>query len=92
MVFKNSKYLDNIRSKFHMYLLGNHRERVLASHIQPLIPLKSNVLDVGCGGGYLSKKIKNINSDIIISGIDVFEIERGYIPVKIYDGKKRHNS
>ena len=82
MVVKKRKYLDNLLSKFHKYLLANHRENTLASHLQSLIPPKSNLLDVGCGGGYMSNKIQKINSDIVISGIDIFKREKSYIPVK----------
>ncbi len=73
---------------FHRALVGNRRSRLLAEKIAELIPQNSRVLDVGCGDGGISMRIKRRRADLDVRGIEVFPREETRIPVEIFDGQR----
>jgi SAM-dependent methyltransferase len=60
--------------------------RVLAEHLDELLPLDASVLDVGCGDGSLAKLIGDRRPDVKIRGIDLLVREQTAIPVEAFDG------
>jgi SAM-dependent methyltransferase len=70
----------------HENLVHSRRVRVLAGHLAELIPPKSKVLDVGCGGGAIDSLIMQKSPDVSIEGIDVLVRPTAKIPVHHFDG------
>jgi len=81
-----SRSLDNL-SKFHNAVILNRRLRVLAEKILGLMPRSGAVLDVGCGGGVISRLIMDSCPDLKIEGIDILARPICAIPMQIYDGE-----
>lgn len=64
------------------------RVRVLAGHLDRLIPLGIQVLDVGSGDGQIAKAVSVLRPDLEISGVDVLVRPDSAIPVRHYDGAR----
>lgn len=62
------------------------RVKVLCDELAPLLPSDSQVLDVGCGDGLLSKLLMERRPDVRISGLDVLVRSETHIPVTEFDG------
>ena len=65
-----------------------HKRRIerISGHLAKLIPPHTTVLDVGCGDGWLSRRLMERRPDISISGIDVTARDGALIPVTAFDG------
>ncbi len=62
------------------------RCRILCNKLVPLIPPDSDLLDVGCGDGLLSRALADRRPDIRVTGIDLKVREQTAIPVQGFDG------
>jgi len=78
--------MDLIESVHGRYV-HKRRTSVLSSWCSRLIPLDSEVLDVGCGDGRLARLIADKRPDISICGIDVRQRKDSAMPVETFDGK-----
>jgi len=58
----------------------------LAEHLAGLFPAHANVLDVGCGDGWLAAEIKRRRPDLTIAGLDVLVRPDTHIIVTPFDG------
>jgi SAM-dependent methyltransferase len=63
------------------------RVETLCGHLMPLLPLRAQVLDVGCGNGLLAHALEEKRPDVKIRGIDVLVQEQSHIPVEQFDGR-----
>ncbi len=72
--------------KVHQSRVLGRRVRILAQHIDPLVPQGSSVLDVGSGDGLLAQELLRRRSDVTIRGVDVLPRETCAISVTLYDG------
>ena len=70
----------------HGGLVHNRRVAALAKHIAELLPPAAHVLDVGCGDGALSARLRALRPDIRIEGIDVLVRPHTAVPVRPFDG------
>ncbi|PKN65107.1 MAG: SAM-dependent methyltransferase [Deltaproteobacteria bacterium HGW-Deltaproteobacteria-15] len=70
----------------HEKFVYGHRIRILSQHLSSLIPKNANILDVGCGDGFLDYLIMQQRRDVSIQGIDVLMREAPHIQVAFYDG------
>lgn len=75
-------------SRVHNVLVLNRRLRVLAGHIQSLMPEHGTALDVGCGNGVISELIMAEKPNLKIDGIDVLARPSCTIPMQVYDGER----
>ena len=71
----------------HGRYVHKRRTLVLSDWCSRLIPLNSNVLDVGCGDGRLARLIAEKRPDISIRGIDVCQRNDAVMPIDTFDGK-----
>ena len=76
----------SIIEKVHENVTAPRRIRVLASHLDPLLPSDVSILDVGCGDGRLAHLIADRRPDVRISGLDVLQRSDTKISVEIFDG------
>ena len=72
----------------HAGAIHERRARVLGAEIARLIPANASVLDVGCGDGFLGRKLMDQRPDISLMGIDTLKRPHARIPIAEYDGKK----
>ncbi len=59
----------------------------LSKLLAELIPQGSEVLDVGCGDGLLSRRIARRRPDATVRGIDVMIRKDSHVPVDVFDGE-----
>lgn len=78
----------SVIAQIHGGYVFKRRVRVLSDEIAPLLPQNSEVLDVGCGDGLISKLIMEKRPDVRISGTDVLIRPETHIPVAQFDGHK----
>lgn len=64
----------------------DRRVRVLSRHLEPLLPNRARVLDVGCGDGTIDAMLLEARSDLAIEGIDVLVRPETKIEVRAFDG------
>lgn len=64
----------------------DRRVRVLAGHIEPLLPHGARVLDVGCGDGTIDRLLLEARPDLEVEGIDVLVRPETHIEVREFDG------
>ena len=62
------------------------RIRALCRILAAAIPQNEQVLDVGCGDGFLDSYLMQKRPDIVIKGLDVLLRKKTHIPVEMYDG------
>jgi 2-polyprenyl-3-methyl-5-hydroxy-6-metoxy-1,4-benzoquinol methylase len=75
--------------QLHDRLVFRRRVKILSSELLFNIPVGVNtLLDIGCGDGTISKLMKDTNSGLNISGIDIMARPKSLIPVTLYDGKR----
>lgn len=72
----------------HGELIHSRRVRVLAGHLDHLLPLGARVLDVGAGDGLLASLVGARRPDLAIEGTDVLVRDRTYIPIRPFDGRR----
>lgn len=84
---KQSSSLTTV-SRVHDVLVLNRRLRVLAHHMQTLMPETGTALDVGCGNGVISELIMAEKPNLKIDGIDVLARPTCAIPMQVYDGDR----
>ncbi len=70
----------------HEKKIKKRRVEILSSHLVPLIPDSSRILDVGCGSGELALALKTHKPSIEITGIDVLVRPDNAIEVAPFDG------
>ncbi len=78
----------NIAERIHAAYGTMHRIQVLRRHLEPLLPERGSVLDVGCGDGALSQELGAQRPGLEIRGIDVRARPDAHIPVTLFDGKR----
>lgn len=67
----------------------HHRTRrilTLGRHLSRLIPPASQVLDVGCGDGLLTRHLADQCAGVTMTGVDVLVRTDTHIPVNSFDG------
>lgn len=62
------------------------REKGLTLALDSVIPPAASVLDVGCGNGLISSRLRELSPGRDVTGIDVVEREACVIPCRLYDG------
>jgi len=70
----------------HNDFVFERRVGILSDLLASLLPQSARVLDVGCGDGAISFRIKQRRPDIEIRGVEVLPRERTHIPVEVFDG------
>jgi SAM-dependent methyltransferase len=70
----------------HSRLVYGRRVGVLAERVAALLPQRAQVLDVGCGDGFIDALIMEQRRDVRIQGIDVLVRGTLHIPVVPFDG------
>lgn len=70
----------------HRGYVHGRRVRVLLSHLAPLLPANSKVLDVGAGDGHIARALMDARPDVEIEGIDPLVRPDAQIPVREFDG------
>jgi SAM-dependent methyltransferase len=70
----------------HQRAVYGRRIRVLARHLQEMLPRDATVLDVGSGDGLLARRILDARPDLRIRGVDVLLRPESHIPVQRFDG------
>jgi SAM-dependent methyltransferase len=70
----------------HQRVVYGRRIRVLARHLQEMLPRDASVLDVGSGDGLLARRILDTRPDLRIRGVDVLIRPESHIPVERFDG------
>lgn len=70
----------------HARLAYRRRVQVLSDAIAQLVPVKSAVLDVGCGDGLIASLIRIRRADVTIEGADVMLRPLVHIQVTEFDG------
>ncbi len=78
--------MNGLIPAMHGALVYHRRIRRLGEILAEVIPREASVLDVGCGDGLLSRRIKELRPDIDVRGIDVLVRRQTHIPVKAFDG------
>lgn len=72
---------------FHGRRVYPRRIRVLSDHLVKLIPLRSRILDIGCGDGLLARTIMQRRPDVEARGLDVLVRSQTCIPVDAFNGQ-----
>ncbi len=73
-------------ARLHDRLIFERRGRVLAALLAELLPVKSSILDVGCGDGLIDRLIGELRPDVTFRGVDVMLRPKTHIPVTVIDG------
>jgi SAM-dependent methyltransferase len=71
----------------HNRLVFSRRAEKLTQALDSLIPASASILDVGCGNGLISCKLRQLSPGRDFTGIDVVARETCMIPCRMYDGK-----
>jgi SAM-dependent methyltransferase len=71
----------------HNKLVFSRRAVKLSQALDSLLPASATILDVGCGNGAISWKLRQLSPGRDFTGIDVVERETCMIPSRMYDGK-----
>jgi SAM-dependent methyltransferase len=71
----------------HNRLVSGRRAEVLASWFAQLLPNGARMLDVGCGDGLISARLRCKRPDLSVQGIDVLPRSHTYVPVQMFDGR-----
>lgn len=76
------KLLDQIHERY----VHDRRTRVLSEALAPLLPRQARVLDIGCGDGLVSRRIRERRPDLVIEGVDILARPIVHIPLRLFDG------
>ncbi len=74
-------------NSLHETFVHDRRVKRLCDQVTSLIPKDSSLLDVGCGDGLLSSRIKDVRLDISLRAVDILIWDKTYIQVEQFDGK-----
>lgn len=74
--------------RLHESGVRGRRVRVLAGHLNRLIPRGITVLDIGSGDGRIAQALAATRPDLDICGVDVLVRPDAAIPVRQFDGVK----
>ncbi len=58
------------------------RVETLCDHLSELLPPHAQILDVGCGNGFLAHRLQRRRPDLTIRGIDLLVQKQSHIPVE----------
>lgn len=75
--------IDQLHNKY----VHSRRVVKLSKHLAALIPMKSSLLDVGCGDGLIASLITKEREDIKVNGVDVLIREKNYFSIDKFDGE-----
>ena len=78
--------ITKVLEQIHERRVRERRIRMLCRILAASIPQNDQVLDVGCGDGFLDSCILRERPDIVIKGLDVLLRKGTHIPVEMYDG------
>ena len=70
----------------HSKLVFQRRVHILAESLSALLKDSSDIIDIGCGDGMITRLLKQFNSWLQIRGVDVFARSEANFPVTVYDG------
>jgi SAM-dependent methyltransferase len=73
--------------KVHESLVFSRRVERLTRTLDELLPASATILDVGCGSGLISSKLRQLKPARQFLGIDVVERDACLIDCQMYDGK-----
>jgi glycosyltransferase involved in cell wall biosynthesis/SAM-dependent methyltransferase len=76
-----------VHEALHNKFVFSRRVEKLTQAVDALIPFSATVLDVGCGNGLISYKLRRLSPSREVAGIDVLPRENCMIPYQSYDGK-----
>jgi len=68
-------------------LVFSRRAEKLTQALHSLIPASATILDVGCGNGVISWKLRELCPGRDFTGVEILDRETCLIPYKLYDGK-----
>ena len=68
-------------------LVFSRRVEKLTQALDSLIPASASILDVGCGNGVISWKLRQLQPGRDFTGVEILERETCMIPFRMYDGK-----
>ncbi len=71
----------------HQAFVHSRRVRILAEHLDALIPARATVLDVGSGDGLLASLVLARRPDLAWSAIDTRARLVSHVPVQLFDGR-----
>jgi SAM-dependent methyltransferase len=77
------KLIEQIHARY----VENRRAGVLSKRLAELIPPGFQLLDVGCGDGFITQLVARARPDISVCGLDVLERKRSHVPVTFFDGE-----
>jgi ubiquinone/menaquinone biosynthesis C-methylase UbiE len=77
-----------IIDRLHGSRIHRRRVNVLSAHVDSLLPEGVLVLDVGCGDGWLARRVLDRRPDLTIHGMDVLVRSQTHVPVAPFDGKR----
>lgn len=75
-------------ARLHRALVSRGRAGKLADHLSPLLEDGVSLLDVGCGYGLVSRRLRDARPDIAVAGIDIVIRDDCLIEAKPYDGMR----
>ena len=73
--------------RLHRRIVFERRVDVIVGALERLLPVGARVLDVGCGNGWVSRRLMDRRDDLAISGLDVLRRKESYIPVRLFNGE-----
>lgn len=76
----------NLVGHAHARLIAERRTRILAQHLDELLPTGRNVIDVGCGDGLVAHRLLERRTDLTVEGFDVALRPQSHIPIQKFDG------
>lgn len=71
----------------HDRVVHSWRVEALRRNLAPLLPAGASILDVGCGDGFLSRRLAESRPDCRLEGIDVLPRPVTQIPTTPFDGR-----
>jgi SAM-dependent methyltransferase len=76
----------NLLDRIHEGYVHDRRTRVLSALIARTLPRDARVLDIGCGDGLISSRIRDERPDVAIEGVDILVRPNAHIAVRQFDG------
>jgi SAM-dependent methyltransferase len=79
-------FANALHRKVHATQVFSRRAEKLTRALDKLLPAAATILDVGCGNGVISWKLRQMSPGRQFTGIDVVERDTCMIPCSMYDG------